>query len=63
VVIDGENGLLAPVGNPRALAERIERVLGDEALRERLVEGGKGQVAGRFEWNKVFELYRALLMG
>lgn len=40
IVVDGETGLLAPIGDAAALAERVSRVLGDEALRTRLVAGG-----------------------
>jgi glycosyltransferase involved in cell wall biosynthesis len=40
IVVDGETGLLAPVGDAAALAERVRRVLGDPALRATLVEGG-----------------------
>lgn len=35
----GEAGLLAPAGDHRALARQLERVLVDEALRSRVVEG------------------------
>jgi glycosyltransferase involved in cell wall biosynthesis len=36
VVADGVSGLLATTGDPVALADVLERVLGDRALRERL---------------------------
>ena len=45
IVADGETGLLAPIRDPAALAERVRRVLGDSALRARLVEGGARRVA------------------
>ncbi len=41
VVRHEESGLLAPVKNPRALAEGVRRVLGDGRLRERLIRGGR----------------------
>lgn len=45
IVVDGETGLLAPVRDPDALADRVRRVLADPALRARLVEGGARRVA------------------
>jgi glycosyltransferase involved in cell wall biosynthesis len=38
VVRDGENGLLVPLGDSRALGDAIRRYFGDEALRRRLRE-------------------------
>jgi glycosyltransferase involved in cell wall biosynthesis len=35
-IVDGDNGLLAPPRDEAALAEQLDRVLGDEALRARL---------------------------
>ncbi len=36
VIRDGENGILIPVGDEMALMRALDRLLGDEALRERL---------------------------
>lgn len=36
VIVDGENGLLAPPEDPRALATAIERIARDRSLREQL---------------------------
>ena len=40
IISDGENGLLVPCREEKALAEAMERVLSDEKLRARLVDGG-----------------------
>jgi glycosyltransferase involved in cell wall biosynthesis len=45
VVSDAETGLLAPVRDAAALAERVQRLLGSPALRARIVEGGAARVA------------------
>lgn len=41
LVRDGETGLLFPPGDATALAERIERLQGDSALRKRLASRGR----------------------
>jgi glycosyltransferase involved in cell wall biosynthesis len=39
-IVDGVNGLLAPVDEPAALGAAIRRLLADEALRKNLIENG-----------------------
>ena len=62
VIQDGGNGLLTPPRNPRALADVVERVLSDEALRETLTAGGTASVRERFAWPIVYRQYRELLL-
>jgi glycosyltransferase involved in cell wall biosynthesis len=61
VVVEGETGLLAPVGDAAALAEAAARVLREPALRARLVEGGARRVplfgAARMA-ERTLEIYR-----
>ena len=45
VVTDDVNGLLVPANDPAALAEAMRRVLGDDALRDRLAAAAKPSVA------------------
>jgi glycosyltransferase involved in cell wall biosynthesis len=45
IVVDGENGLLVPAGDPAALADAIRRFCSDDALRERLRAAAAGSVA------------------
>ena len=48
VILDGETGILVPVGNPQALAAGIRRILSDGELRTRIVERGRSEVLRRF---------------
>ena len=63
---DGRDALLPAVGDPAALADAMERVMTDPALRSALVEGGRA-VVPRFTWaasaTRHREIYRALLPG
>jgi glycosyltransferase involved in cell wall biosynthesis len=52
LVVDGENGLLVEREDPEGLAEALERLLRDQALARRLVEGGL-ETAGSFTWEKM----------
>jgi glycosyltransferase involved in cell wall biosynthesis len=44
VVVDGVTGFLVPPGDPAALADRIEQLLGDEPLRRALGQAGRARV-------------------
>lgn len=50
-VVDGETGFLVPHGDVGALAERIQRILGDEALRARMGSAAR-TFAERFSWDR-----------
>jgi len=58
--IDGENALLAPVGDSSALAEQIERLLADEPLRQRIAGNGAFQIR-RFDWERSVDRFEELL--
>ncbi len=64
-VVDGLNGFLVPVKDSRALAEKIEQLITDGDLRQRLGAAGRGLAEERFDVNKVIErlrlCYRELL--
>lgn len=52
LVRDGETGLIAPTGDSQALADALQRALGDTALRARL------SVAGRALMERDFDIHR-----
>ncbi|HPD13595.1 MAG TPA: glycosyltransferase family 4 protein [Planctomycetota bacterium] len=61
-VADGVNGALVPPRDPAALAEAICRVLGDEALLDRLSRAAQPSVE-RYAWPKRIAEFEALVAG
>ena len=63
-VVHGETGLHVPPRDPAALAAALSDLLGDEARRRRLGEGGVRRVRSRFGWERVaaatLDVYRDL---
>ncbi len=59
-VVDGETGFLYEYGNTDQLAERLLRVLTDQALRESLERGGL-KWAARFDWDIAAKAFEKLL--
>ena len=53
IIKDGKTGLLALQRNPHDLAEKILRILDDEALRKELAEKGHDFVKQEFSWEVV----------
>jgi starch synthase len=53
LVDHGRTGLLVEAGDSAALRAAIDRLLGDSALRRRLGEAGRADVAARFSWDAV----------
>jgi glycosyltransferase involved in cell wall biosynthesis len=60
IVTDGETGLLARQRDPRDLADRILALLGDAALRDRLVVRGRARVRSSFSWDRITDRFDKL---
>lgn len=54
-VVDGATGLLVPHGDVNALADALDRILTDPALRQRLSEGALA-FASKFTWERSADL-------
>lgn len=46
MAVNERSALVIPPEDPNALADAIERLPGDESLRQRLIEGGRAVAAG-----------------
>jgi glycosyltransferase involved in cell wall biosynthesis len=61
---DGENVLLVPPDNPRAIADAVKRIATNPALRAKLQHGAR-ETAQFFTWGKIadahFELYEKMV--
>jgi glycosyltransferase involved in cell wall biosynthesis len=55
-----ESGLVTPVATPRATANAVLRILGDDALRARLVTNGRERVRRRHDPVRTFAAFREL---
>lgn len=58
--VDGVNALLAPIGNPPELAQRIVRLLTDQELCAKIANNGVEQIQ-RFDWERSVDRLEALL--
>lgn len=63
LIEDRVNGLLIRPGNTEDLTEAIELLITDDALRESIAARGCEDVCTKYEWNRVFDLYRRELLG
>jgi starch synthase len=65
IVVQGETGFLVPPNDPQAIADRVDTLLADDALRTRLGKAGRARVLERFSWVAIAErtadLYASVL--
>jgi glycosyltransferase involved in cell wall biosynthesis len=55
-VVDGETGYLVPPKDPKALADRLLRLLSDGALRDRMGRAGRRRVEEHYTWKRIATL-------
>ncbi len=59
-VAEGETGFLVPPADPIALADRLERLIADPALRHRMGQGGPRRIQERFSLDQMVRRMEAL---
>jgi len=60
VVLDGQTGVLVPIGNPPLLARAIRDVIRDRALAQRLGQAGREHVVTNFATQTMIDRFTAL---
>ena len=60
IVAGGETGLLVSPGDPESLAEALERIVEDAALRDEFGRAGRRRAVERFSWSRAADSYREI---
>ena len=60
-VIDGRTGLMAKPADAADLAAKIDRLLGDDALRQQLAAAGRRHALAHFNWKAVGASYARII--
>jgi glycosyltransferase involved in cell wall biosynthesis len=60
LIDDGRTGLLVPAGDPRALADRLGRLMGDPALADRLGEAARVEARARYSFDRMVAAFDSL---
>jgi glycosyltransferase involved in cell wall biosynthesis len=55
VIDEGQTGLLAPAGDAAAVAAALDRLAGDEALREKLGAAGRAKAEREWSWPRLVD--------
>jgi glycosyltransferase involved in cell wall biosynthesis len=59
---DGRTGLLAPAGDPGALADRLCRLMADPALGTRLAVAARVEAEGRYSFDRMVTTFESLYL-
>jgi len=60
--VDGYNSLIVPPGDPAAIAEAVIKILNDQRLRDKLIQGGL-ETAKQWTWNRVVDKFEEAIRG
>lgn len=61
-IVDGENALVVPFGDLVGARKAVQRLLGEDLLREKLIENGK-KTALEWNWNRSLDLLEKVISG
>ena len=57
---DGETGLFCRVGDPEDIADKINKILTDNNLKEKIIANARKLVEEKYDWNKIAEKFKEL---
>ncbi len=60
-LINGETGLYCKANDPADLAEKINSILSNEPLREKLIKNGRDMIEAKYNWENIAKEYGELL--
>lgn len=60
LIKDGETGLLCNVGDPKDIAQKIETVIDNDDLRQKLISNAKRAVDENYDWDVIASRFRDL---
>jgi len=60
-LLDGETGMFCKTENPVSLAQAVQHIWDDAALRAKLIEQGRALVRQKYNWNTVADLFHDVL--
>ncbi len=63
IVIDGNTGLVCQVDDPKDLAHKIETLIADQSLRQRLVQNGLILVGEKYDWEVIAQRMKKEVFG
>jgi len=55
---NGETGLFCKVADPKSIAEKMELLLNDEKLQQKLIQNGRKLVEEKYNWELIAEKFR-----
>ncbi len=50
---DGKTGLFCEVGNPNSIADKVQLLLSNNSLREKIIENASKMVREKYDWNSI----------
>jgi glycosyltransferase involved in cell wall biosynthesis len=64
---DGQTGLFCEVGNPKSIAQKVEKLMKDAESREYIVTNARKMVEEKYDWKRIAgemeSVFRSVMLG